>query len=204
VERSVADRSRASANHTVFEGNEPAAAAGTTRRSRRGHYWLIGLGIGFAAFLVATAVLFVFPATDQPRHVDAILSLNGTDEAARESRAIMLAEKGFAPVLLFSQGNSPTPCPKVPRVKVVCFIAVPGRTVGEVRFAANYADRHGWHSLMVVPSRAQATRARLLLKRCFPGQVVVVPASFQLGRFPFEVIYEWAALAKALVVDRHC
>ena len=102
------------------------------------------------------------------------------------------------------RGTRATPCPKVPQVKVVCFIAVPGRTVGEARFAGQYAERHGWHSLMLVPSRAQATRARLLLKRCFPGKVVVVPASFQLTHFPFEVGYEWAALVKALLVDRHC
>jgi uncharacterized SAM-binding protein YcdF (DUF218 family) len=164
----------------------------------------VTIALVFVAFLTASAVLFVFPTTDQPRPVDAILSLNGTDESARESRAIVLAEEGYAPVLLFSEGGSPSPCPRVRGVRVVCFIPVPGRTVGEVRFAADYARRHGWHSLMVVPGRAQATRARLLLERCFSGRVVVVPASFQLTRFPFEVLYEWAALGKALFVDRSC
>ena len=42
------------------------------------------------------------------------------------------------------------------------------------------------------------------MDRCFSGQVLVVPASFQLLHFPFEVIYEWGALAKALLIDRHC
>ena len=121
-------------------------------------------------FLAATSVLFLFPATDQPRHVDAILSLNGTDEAARESKAISLVEAGYARVLLFSQGDSPTPCPEVPYAKVVCFVAVPGRTVGEVRFAANFLRRHGWHSVMIVSGRAQATRAGLLMDRCFRGR----------------------------------
>ena len=177
---------------------------GTGNGHRRWRWIVVSIALLFVAFLTASAVLFVFPATDQPRHVGAILSLNGTDESAREGRAIALAEEGYAPVLLFSQGDAPTPCPTVARVKVVCFIAVPGRTVGEVRFAAGYARLHHLHSLMMVPSRAQATRARLLLKRCFSGRVVVVPASFQLTHFPFEVIYEWAALGKALFVDRSC
>jgi hypothetical protein len=177
---------------------------GTGSGHRHRRWTIVSVALLFVAFLTASAVLFVFPATDRPHHVGAILSLNGTDESAREGRAIALAEEGYAPVLLFSQGDAPTPCPTVPRVKVVCFIAVPGRTVGEVRFAAGYARLHHLHSIMVVPSRAQATRARLLLKRCFSGQVAVVPASFQLTRFPFEVIYEWAALGKALFVDRSC
>ena len=56
---------------------------------------VLALGILVIAFLTATAVLFVFPATDQPRQVGAILSLNGTDEAARASKAIALAEEGY-------------------------------------------------------------------------------------------------------------
>jgi hypothetical protein len=163
----------------------------------------VGLSCALIAFLAASALLFVFPATDQARHVDGILSLNGTDETARETKAVSLAERGYAPVLLFSQGWTSV-CPKVPRVTVVCFVAKPDRTVGEVRFAANYARRHDWRSIIIVPGRSQLTRARILMKRCFSGQVVVVPASFQFWHFPFEVIYEWAALAKALVVDRRC
>jgi len=192
-------------NDIVSQDIENKGSVKGPRRAGRAKHWVVlSLAVMIAAFLAASAVLFVFPATDQPRHVDAILSLNGTDEVARESLAIKLAEEGYARVLLFSQGNGPTPCPKVPHVKVVCFIAVPGRTVGEAEFAANYAKHHRWDSIMVVPSRAQATRARLLLKRCFSGEVVVVPASFQLPHFPFEVIYEWAGLAKALLVDRQC
>jgi uncharacterized SAM-binding protein YcdF (DUF218 family) len=179
------------------------AWSGGTRRDRRWRRRLcLALASAAVAFFTATCVLFVWPATDQPRHVDGILSLNGTDEAAREAEAIFLAEEGYAPVLLFSKG--PDACPTVPHVKVVCFLPVPARTVTEARFAAHYAKEHGWHSIMIVPSRAQVTRARLLVKRCFSGQVVVVPASFQLLHFPFEVLYEWAALVKALTVDTRC
>jgi hypothetical protein len=207
VEESVPDSSAAlmtMVDRGSFEAGEgPGGTSGrATHRGRR--RLLLACGVLIVAFLTATAVLFVFPATDQPRHVDAILSLNGSDEPARESKAISLAKEGYAHVLLFSQGNSPTPCPKVAHIKVVCFIAIPGRTVGEVRFAADYARRYGWRSLMVVPGRAQATRARLLLKRCFQGRILIVPAPFYLVQYPYEVVYEWGALGKALFVDRHC
>lgn len=172
------------------------------RRKRR---WLAGMvGLLIAAFLAASCMLFVWPATDQPRHVDGILSLNGTDEVARQAKAVTLAEEGYAPVLLFSRGNVSGPCPRVRAVKVVCFVPSPQRTVGEVRFAATYARQHGWHSLMVVAGRAQVTRARLLMGRCFSGRVLLVAANFQLPHFPFEVAYEWGALGKALLVDRQC
>lgn len=174
---------------------------GRGRRTRR-HRVLAAIAILVVGFLTASSALFIWPATDQPRHVDAIVSLNGTDEADREGLAISLAEKGYAPVLLFSEG--PDRCPTVARVKVVCFWPVPGRTIGEARFAADYARRHDWHSLMIVSGRAQVTRARMLMKRCFSGQIVVVAAPFQLLHFPFEVMYEWGAVAKALVLDRQC
>jgi hypothetical protein len=166
---------------------------------------LAGAGLLVVAFVTSSSLLFVWPATDPPRHVDAIVSLNGQDETARESRAIALTEHGYAHVLLFSQGNShTTPCPKVPHISVVCFQASPDRTAGEVEFAARYAHRHGWHSLMIVPGRAQVTRARLLMKRCFSGRIVMVAAPVRISQIPYDVFYEWGGLAKALLVYRNC
>ncbi len=165
----------------------------------------MALGLLIVAFVTASSLLFVWPATDRPQHVDAILSLDGQNEAARQSRAVSLAEEGYAHVLLFSQGNShTTPCPHVPDVTVVCFSANPGRTAGEVEFAALYARRHDLHSLLIVPGRAQVTRARVLMKRCFSGHTAFVAAPVKLSDIPFDVIYEWGALAKALFIYRTC
>ncbi|HET9061009.1 MAG TPA: hypothetical protein VFN61_13905 [Acidimicrobiales bacterium] len=173
-----------------------------TGTSHRRLVWVLG-GL-VIAFLVATGAMFVFPPTDQPQRVDGVLGLNGTFESARAAKAVSLVEQGYARTLLFSVGNSGTACPTVPHVKVVCFVAVPGRTVGEAEFAGAYARRHGWHSMIVVASRAQALRARLIVGRCFHGRLLVVPARVQPAHFPFEVLYEWAALGKALVVDTSC
>lgn len=157
-------------------------------------------------FVVATLALLVSPPTNLPRHVDGILSLNGGDEEAREALAVSLAEKGYAPVLLFSQGSAgnDTPCPKVPRVSVVCFVDASNNTRGEARWAGSYAERHHWHSLLIVPGLVQATRARLLTERCFSGQVVVVPASAPFWDLPYDVFHEWGGLAEAFFIDRGC
>jgi uncharacterized SAM-binding protein YcdF (DUF218 family) len=76
--------------------------------------------------------------------------------------------------------------------------------VGEVRYAAEQARAHGWHSLILVTSVAQATRARLRMKRCFDGSVQVVAARLSSPALAYDVVYEWGALAKALIWQRSC
>ncbi len=191
-----------------------AATLGGGRKSlsRRRRRWLLtGVGVValiFAVFVAATLRLIVFPSKDQPRHVNAIVSFNGSNEGTRQAFAVSLAEKGYARVLLFSQGSAlaDTPCPKVPkvsRVSVVCFIDVPGNTRGEAEWVSRYAERHHWHSLLLVPGRGQATRARLLTERCFSGQLVVVPADEP--RPPLsQIIHEWGGLFDATFIHRSC
>jgi hypothetical protein len=189
---------------------DPLPPAPARHRAGRGfvrrHPLILSLALVVVVFLVASSVLFVWPATNQPRRVNAIVSLNGENEVARESTAVSLAKEGYAPVLLFSQGGNAadTTCPSVPQVSVVCFVSYPPHTNGEVAYAASYARHHGMHSLLIVAGRAQVTRARLLMQRCFSGQIVMVSAPVGLTGLPYEVVYEWGALAKAVVFDRHC
>jgi hypothetical protein len=192
---------------SVPSTDDPAEGKASGHRWRR---WLLfgSVGILFVVavvFAAATLRLFVFPATDQPTHVNGILSFNGNDETTREALAVSLAEKGYAPVLLFSQGGevSDTSCPKVPRVAVVCFVDGAGNTRGEAEFAGRYAERHHWHSLMIVPGRDQVTRARVLTERCFSGRVVVVPISG--SRPPLrDIVHQWGGLFDSLLVHRGC
>ena len=185
-------------------GSLAKSSTKSPRRWRRRLLWSLGAAV--VVFVAATLALFIYPPTDQARHVNGILSLNGDDERAREAEAVSLAEKGYAPVLLFSQGSraNDTPCPKVPRISVVCFFDVTNNTRGEARWAGQYAERHHWHSLMIVPGSTQAMRARLLMERCFPGQVVVVPATEPVREIPGEVLHEWGGLLAAVFIYRGC
>ena len=186
---------------------EPSVPEPSSRHRRR--RLLLGC-LGFVGVLVAVSAgatlrFIVYPVTNAPSHVDGILSLNGSQEEAREALAVSIAEKGYAPVLLFSQGGAraDTPCPKVPGVSVVCFVDVSDNTRGEAQWAGRYANRHHWHSLLIVPGRSQATRARLMTERCFSGRVTVVSP---VGPRPdlSDIIHQWGGLLDALIVHRSC
>lgn len=186
------------------------AARGGKSANRSRRRWLVfgtlGIVVVVAAVCVAlTLRLFVFPSTDQPTHVDGILSFNGSNEGTRTALAVSLAEKGYAPVILFSQGGegTDTSCPKVPRIAVVCFVDVPNNTRGEAEWAGRYAERHHWQSLMIVPGRSQVTRARLLTERCFSGRVVVVPISESRPALS-DILHQWGGLLSSLLVHRGC
>ena len=47
-------------------------------------------------------------------------------------------------------------------------------------------------------------RARLLVERCFSGQVVVVPATEPLREIPGDVLHEWGGFLAALMIYRGC
>ena len=157
-------------------------------------------------FLAATARLFLWPPTNAPAKVDAILALGGDPGQLRAKEAVSLAEAGYAPEVLVSLGDyPPAPCPNAKAgITVVCFRANPLDTRGEVEFATRLAARHHWTSMLMVPERSQATRARLLFRRCSDIRLLVVPVSAQGMTLAFNVVYEWAALAKAFVVHTSC
>jgi len=56
----------------------------------------------------------------------------------------------------------------------------------------------------VVSERSQATRARMLFKRCTPAHLEMVPVADPEAHLPYDVVYEWGALVKALTVVRSC
>jgi uncharacterized SAM-binding protein YcdF (DUF218 family) len=159
-----------------------------------------------ALFLSLSAKLFVWPAQNalQGTHADAIVVLGGP--GPRWQVAVELAEEHAAPVMLVSVASTRWNCPgtDLAGVKIECFRPDPFSTMGEARFAASQARANGWHSLIVVSSTPQATRARLRVKRCFDGSVYVVTARPRLRDWPGEVIYEWGALIKALAWQTSC
>ncbi len=177
-------------------------------RARRGRLkvrWLVP-GLVLALFLSSTAKLFIWPAENavQGLHADAVVVLNGP--GPRWQVALELAKEHAAPVILVSVASVQWNCPpdNLPGVQIECFRPDPLDTRGEARFAASQAQAHGWHSLIVVASTPQATRARLRLERCFAGQVFLVAAKPAITTWAFDVAYEWGALVKALVLQPGC
>jgi uncharacterized SAM-binding protein YcdF (DUF218 family) len=167
---------------------------------------LTGVLLIVVLFPLATARLFIWPPTDRPTRADAVVALGGDTGQLRAQQAIRLAEEGYAPVAAVSLGGvRAVPCPKpVPGVKIICFRADPLSTRGEAEYASRLAAQHHWHRIIVVSERSQATRARLMFKRCTAVQLEMVPVTDPRSGLLRDVIYEWGALAKALVLVRSC
>jgi hypothetical protein len=75
----------------------------------------------------------------------------------------------------------------------------PATTRGEAEFIGRLARRYHWRSIVLVTITPQDTPGRLRVERCFSGPVYVVTAPLPWYDWPYEVAYEWAALAKALI-----
>ena len=176
------------------------------RRRRIGRWLLVGTAVLLGLFVVATARLFLWPPSDRPTRADAVVALGGDPGQLRAKQAIRLAMQGVAPIVVVSLGGQPpAPCPKrVSGVEIDCFRADPLNTRGEAEYVAALAARRHWNRLVVVSERTQTTRARMLFERCTRATLVMVPVADPGGRLAYDVAYEWAALAKALVVVRSC
>jgi hypothetical protein len=159
------------------------------------------------AFVALTLRLFVYPDLNAPERSDAIVVLGGHG-AGPSDEGVALAREGYAPTLVFSTVPDFQCEPAVyhlPTEHVVCFAPEPQTTQGEARSIVHLAGMHHWHKIIVVVPTTQATRARLRIGRCYSGQMLevgVAPAGF--WAWMREIVYEWGALGKALVLQPSC
>lgn len=162
------------------------------------------LGLIFA-LTVATGRVLIWPVQGMPTQVSAIVALAGPGD--RVSVALRLASDRRARTLVISRGahGYAGPCPPRPQgVTLICFEPDPADTRGEAEFVGSLARQYGWSSVDLVVSKTQASRARLLVERCFNGPVYVTTAPLPARSWPYEIAYGWAALVKAVVVHRSC
>jgi uncharacterized SAM-binding protein YcdF (DUF218 family) len=168
------------------------------RRRRRLLVVLLGLLLVFGA---ASVRLFVLPPRDAPRPADAVVVLGGTSQRI----GIRLVQEGYAPTLLLSvPGPGCVPPIPVPRGRLLCFRPQPFSTRGEARDVTAIARQNGWKHLMVVVVNDQNVRARLRFRRCTTMDIAFVPQPTPPRLLAYRIAYEWAALSKALVLQRGC
>lgn len=169
----------------------------------------------FALWLVAVAFLFVWPAANQkpPAHADAVVVLEGGRDT-RLDPALKLMQRGIAPVLLISSAFKDKSWVKAHRLcdgtyghvkfEVICFLAQPFQTRGEAETVAKLAKEHGWHRIVVVTSTYHVTRAHMLFRRCFKGQLWTVGTSAPLKLLPLEWVFETGKLLVQAVFETGC
>lgn len=162
-------------------------------------------GAALAAFAALSARLFVWPRQNRPARADAIVVLGGAGD--RRPVGAALARAGYAPTLVLSVGDAASDAhvvAPIPGVETMEFRPDPASTQGEAEALAGLAASHGWQRIIVVTGRTQVTRARLRIRRCYRGELLIVPAPEPADRLPYDVVYEWGALLKALVFQRGC
>jgi hypothetical protein len=176
-------------------------------RHRLRRHTLTVLVVVFMLFAAATARLFVWPPLPEvPSRADAIIELGGPGN--RDGAALALAREHRAPLLIQStvvaEAGGNTCLPPVPDVTIKCFHAEPGTTRGEARYIGAIAAQRGWRSVILVTSRDHAWRARLRVARCFSGDVYVSTTALPAWAWPWQIGYQWAATAKALLGQTKC
>lgn len=160
------------------------------------------------AFVALTLLLFVYPEVNAPQRSNAIVVLGGNG-AGPFDEGVTLAREHYAPTIVLSlvpgYACHGSVLPEVPSVRLLCFRANPLSTQGEGRAIARLAALHHWDRVIVVMPTTQATRARLRIGRCYPGQVLevgVTPPGF--WAWVRGIAYEWPSLVKALVLQPSC
>lgn len=157
------------------------------------------------AWPALTLRLFLWPPVAEPARGDAVAVLAGGN-GERLDRARRLMASGIAPVLALSRGSH-APTTPVDRhcdadrggYAVVCFSPHEATTRGEARRLSALARARGWRSLVVVTSTFHVTRARLLVSRCYRGDLFVVDAGAHMppGNTALAVLHEWGGLVHA-------
>jgi uncharacterized SAM-binding protein YcdF (DUF218 family) len=164
---------------------------------------VIGLVIG-----IGGDKLYVRPDADQLRpgeHVDAILALGGRIESA--TYALHLAEQGVTPVVVLSNPYPPTvnlpvheACAAKPtRYRIICFAPDPSTTRGEARELGALAKANGWNRVAVVAPTFHLTRARMLVRRCYPGTelMLATPVDLAWTNWTYQYVRQSLGFVKA-------
>jgi uncharacterized SAM-binding protein YcdF (DUF218 family) len=163
------------------------------------------------AWLVATAVLFVWPRTDDAGRADAIVVLSG-GRNSRLDPALRLMERHVAPVLVISGAGYDEAWRKARRLcadgarrfRVLCFDPKPYSTRGEAEEIARLARRHDWRRVDVVTSRYHVFRARIVLRRCYHGDMAMIGTRYRWQEAPLDYVAEWGKLLYQLTFERSC
>ncbi|PXX65324.1 uncharacterized SAM-binding protein YcdF (DUF218 family) [Nocardia tenerifensis] len=160
-----------------------------------------------AVAVTALWPVYVRPRTDEPAPADAILVLGGAHDG-REQLALRLAHEGYAPRVLISDPYEHSVminriCHGGYSFEVSCFDPAPRTTRGEGRELARLADAAGWRRVIVVTFTPHISRARYILQKCWPGELLFVDPRPHLSpaRWAYDYLYQSVGYLKAAFED---
>jgi uncharacterized SAM-binding protein YcdF (DUF218 family) len=109
---------------------------------------------------------------------------------------------GYAETLVLSIPRGGTPASDVCREKrpypVICFTPDPVTTQGEARALQRLAKEHEWQTVNVLTAKFHVARSRIILERCYKGDLNVVTYEQDLSAlsWAYSFAYETAAFMK--------
>ncbi|MEX5296422.1 ElyC/SanA/YdcF family protein [Kocuria sp. CPCC 205268] len=188
-------------------------SARTTRGTTRRSVWAVRalvpvLALGLV-WLIAGWVVFQHPRTDAPARSDALLVL-GPPDRTRMAEALRLMDAGVAPVLVVANPGTRDLGDASGKVyyaraaqtcaqdgnrdggrgyEVICFRPDPSTTQGEAMELRALSEQRGWDHVSVLTYRQHVARSRLLLQRCYTGELDVL--SFDYPDVPRGVLREF-------------
>ena len=183
---------------------------GVVTRRRRVVRALLPVALVLLVLWAVTAVRAVaFPRLDAPGTADAVVVLGGDDEVGWET-GWQLVRDGVADRLVvalpFDRRWWPDWCDGdsggLDGGTVTCFDPAPSTTRGEAREIRRLARLQGWSSVVVVTWRAHAARSRMIVERCFDGDLRMVEDHLPMRWWDwvYEVAYQSGAWVKAQVL----
>lgn len=195
---------------TLTDLQEPAARA--TKRSRTFLRVVSALAALMIIWAVSGVFLYVSPAADGPRHADVLFVLGPPDQRMEYAQRLM--EQGYAPVMAVSvsltgDGTYDAEiCHAHRPYRVLCFHQEPFTTQGEARALRDLSAQYGWKSADVLTAQFHVARARVIVERCYRGEVSMVadrrkmpPVSVTdfAGSWLYQYLYQTAAFVKVAV-----
>jgi uncharacterized SAM-binding protein YcdF (DUF218 family) len=167
------------------------------------------LPLAVLAWAAAVSILYALNHGARPVRADAVVVLQGSK--TRLPVGLRLVREGYAPLLVISRGDRKkverrlcSGRQRLPHVRVVCFDAEPTSTRGEAEFIGRLARRRGLARIDVVTSQFHVFRARIVIERCYHGDLRMVGAPQETWKLPWLALTETAKLVYQLAVARSC
>lgn len=195
---------------TVTALQEPADR---TNRRKRIFLRIASAVVALGALWAASGVfLYVAPAADIPRHADVLFVLGPPDQRMEYAQELM--KQGYAPVMAVSVPLAPDGsydadiCHADRPYRVRCFHQEPFTTQGEARALRDLSARYGWKSADVLTAQFHLTRARVIVGRCYGGELSMVADRRKMplvsvtnfnASWLYQYLYQTAAFVKAAV-----
>ncbi|BDZ62056.1 hypothetical protein Lsed01_01988 [Demequina sediminis] len=163
------------------------------------------------AIALAGVPLYVMPARDEPRAVDAVYVIGPPTDTRMELAQSLVAE-GMASTLVVSLSEEPEDRARYPLAvaacesadpAVVCAMPEPFTTRGEARWLRDLADSHAWESAAVITVTPHITRTRVIMERCWDGDVAYLDSGERLAPhyWAYHYAYQSGAFLKVALED---